>query len=66
MNLKKNFKKIPKYRFCSVTWKSCNYHMITQAGNEIKKRFIKIAYAILQQQQNWCKYEQMCLNILDL
>lgn len=40
--------------------------MITQAGNEIKKSFIKIAYAILQPQQNWYKYEQMCLNLSDL
>ena len=31
--------KNPKYHFCPVTWKSGNYHIIAQAGNEIKIKF---------------------------
>ena len=31
--------KNPKYHFCPVTWKSGNYRIIAQAGNEIKIKF---------------------------
>lgn len=36
---KKRNNKKAKYHFCLVTWKSGYYHMITQAGNEIKIKF---------------------------